>query len=176
MLLDVARRSIEHGLVHGAPLAVDPAAHGEPLRALRASFVTLRTAGALRGCTGTLEATRPLVEDVARNSFAAAFRDPRFEPLRRDELGGLALHLSLLSRPVPLVARDEPQLLGQLRPGVDGLIVQEGSLRATFLPAVWESLATPELFLRELRRKAGLPPDYWSEELRFARYVVESID
>lgn len=176
VLRRVARESVEHGLRHRVPLAVDPAGHSEALRVLRATFVTLRIEGALRGCTGTLEATRPLVQDVAQNAFAAAFRDPRFAPLRQEELAGIEFHLSLLSRPVPLAVGDERELLEQLRPGVDGLILREGSLRVTFLPAVWQSLASPEAFLRELRRKAGLAPDYWSDELRFARYVVESID
>jgi AmmeMemoRadiSam system protein A len=174
-LLGIARRSVEHGLLRGEPLNVDPAAFPPPLRQLRATFVTLRMDGQLRGCTGTLEALRPLVADTAHNAFTAAFRDPRFPPLRDEELASLELHISILSQPEPMHVASEPDLLAQLRPGVDGLILQEGSCRATFLPAVWDHVADPSEFVCELKAKAGLPRDHWSPELRCTRYTVESI-
>ena len=95
-LLEVARISIEHGLRHGRPLAVEAERFGAPLRAPGASFVTLRRGEALRGCTGSLEPRRPLVVDVAENAFTSAFRDPRFDPLTLDELLHVRIHLSLL--------------------------------------------------------------------------------
>jgi hypothetical protein len=174
-LLDVARDSIQAGLASGRPLAPDPAAYPEPLRALRTSFVTLHRHAALRGCIGGLEPLRPLVADVAEHAFAAAFRDPRFPPLAEGELEGLEVQVSILSPLEPLAFASEPALLAQLRPGTDGLVIEVAGRRATFLPAVWSGLPEPREFLRELKRKAGLDPDFWSPALRARRYTVESL-
>lgn len=174
LLLDVARASIAHGLLTGRPLEVDPREHPETLFVPGASFVTLRRNGELRGCTGSLEATRPLVADVAANAFGSAFRDPRFSPLADWEEPELELRLSVLSAPEPLPATSEEELYRFLRPGIDGLILEVSGRRATFLPEVWKSLVHPRDFVAELRRKAGLPPDGAHGALRFARYTVES--
>jgi len=112
---------------------------------------------------------------VVENARAAAFYDPRFPPLERRELGGLDIHLSVLTPSEPLPAASEAELLAALAPGEDGLILEEGPRRSTFLPQVWESLPEPRDFLRQLKRKAGLPPDHWSPDLRFRRYRVETI-
>ena len=173
-LLQVACASIASGLQAGKPLAVDAAAYPAPLTEKRASFVTLTQDNALRGCIGSLEARRMLVEDVAHNAFAAAFRDPRFAPLQQQEFETLDVHISVLGTPEPLDVVSEVQLLEQLRPGVDGLILQEHHLRGTFLPSVWESLPQPEDFLRHLKMKAGLPAAYWSADMRVWRYTTES--
>ncbi|MDQ2695218.1 MAG: AmmeMemoRadiSam system protein A, partial [Pseudomonadota bacterium] len=165
-LLQVARRSIGHGLGHDRPLEVDPEAFAAALRPLRATFVTLEREGRLRGCVGTLEARFPLVADVAGHAFAAAFQDPRFGRLAAAELAGLALHISVLSPCQVMEFQSEEELLAQLRPGIDGLVLQYGERRATFLPAVWETLPDPYLFLVQLKYKAGLPLDFWSPELR----------
>lgn len=175
-LLEVARASIRHGFEHGSPLPVEPDRFPPRLREPGACFVTLRRSGALRGCVGSLEATRSLVEDVARNAFASAFRDPRFPPLPVEESRDLHIHLSILTVPEPLPCSSEAELLSKLRPGVDGLILQDGVHRATFLPSVWDSLAEPKKFLVELKRKAGLGPDHWSDGIRFHRYRAESIE
>lgn len=174
LLLDIARRSIEHGLYHGEPLHVDPAEYAPALRDQRATFVTLQILGTLRGCIGTLAAVRPLVSDVAFHAHAAAFGDPRFPPLRPDEFGQLEIHVSILSLPEPLSFESEADLLRQIRPGTDGLILEEGWHRGTFLPSVWESLPDPVDFLRHLKRKAGLPADYWSGKLKVQRYTTEA--
>lgn len=174
ILLKIAARSIAHGLEHGAPLKVDPADYPEPLRTLRATFVTLEMAGNLRGCIGVLEACRPLVNDVAHNAFAAAFEDPRFPRLRPAELARLDLHISILSPAEPLSCVSEADLLRQIRPGIDGLILQDRGHRGTFLPSVWEQLPNPVDFLEHLKRKAGLPGGYWSDSLRVLRYTSES--
>jgi AmmeMemoRadiSam system protein A len=171
-LVGLARSSIEHGLVHGRPLAVEPAAHEPALREPAASFVTLELRSALRGCIGTLEAHRPLAVDVAENAFAAAFRDPRFGPLARVELADLAVHVTLLSPLERLPVASEAELLATLRPGIDGLVLRAGSLRATFLPAVWEDLPEPRDFLRALLRKGGFPDGAWPEEAEVWRYTV----
>ncbi|MGM0434371.1 MAG: AmmeMemoRadiSam system protein A [Pseudomonadota bacterium] len=177
MLLTLARDSIREGFETGRPLAVDPAQWPEALQREGASFVTLkRPDGSLRGCIGTLEARQPLVTDVAEHAHAAAFRDPRFQPLASHELAEVHLALSILSRPEPLPVASEAELLATIEPGEDGLILEDGAHRGTFLPAVWESLPEPEDFVRQLKRKAGLPPDHWSSTLTVRRYRTESFD
>lgn len=173
-LLDLAWDSIRHGLAEGSPSRPDVGGFRGRLQEPGAAFVTLHRLGALRGCVGHLEAIQPLVLDVADNAFAAAFRDPRFQPLAGPELEGLDLTISVLSAPVPVQFRDEPDLLRQLRPGEDGVILEDKGRRGTFLPAVWEGLPKPELFLAELKRKAGLPATYWSATLRVSRYRTET--
>lgn len=173
-LIEVARRSIEHGLAYGHPLQVSPSEYHRELKAVRASFVTLEIAGQLRGCIGHLEAVQPLVVDVAENAFAAAFRDPRFAPLTAAEWPRVSLHLSILSRPQPLEFSDEADLLRQIRPGEDGLILQDGPNRGTFLPSVWDSLPDPAEFLTHLKRKAGLAANHWSPRVEVWRYTTES--
>ncbi|HBZ69679.1 MAG TPA: AMMECR1 domain-containing protein [Deltaproteobacteria bacterium] len=175
-LVEVAWSSIRHGLRYGVPLEVRPFHFESPLQELRASFVTLRIGDKLRGCTGTLEAVRPLVVDVAENAFASAFRDPRFAPLAHDELATLDLHISILDSPERLAVDSEEELLRALRPGRDGLILEEGVRRATFLPAVWDQLPAPRDFVWHLKQKAGLTPDYWSPSLRLFRYAVREIE
>ena len=170
-LLEVAWQSIHHGLECSAPLLPTPDEYPEALRERRGSFVTLTKEDRLRGCIGTLEATRPLVEDTARNAFAAAFQDPRFSPLTQDELDLLQIKISILSLNIPIEFASEPELLRQLRPGIDGLIIQQGELRATFLPAVWDSLPNPADFLRELKRKAGITAN--NPPLLAWRYTTE---
>lgn len=169
----VADASIAHGLRHDQPIEVRQDEWPAPLREQRSTFVTLRKAGRLRGCIGALEPTRPLVQDVAMNAFAAAFRDPRFPPVTTRELPEVEIHLSILSPIEPLQARSEADLLHQLRPGIDGLIFEEGERRGTFLPAVWGSLPSAGEFLAQLKAKAGLPADYWSETVRAYRYTTE---
>ncbi len=175
VLLEAARRSIASGLEQGEPLAVDAASHPSSLRELGACFVTLKIQGNLRGCIGTLEPHRPLVVDCAENAFAAAFRDTRFQPLTVGEYPQLEYHISILGPQTPLVFESEQELLGQLQPGVDGLVLEERGYRGIFLPAVWEQLPDERAFLRHLKRKAGLPELYWSDTLRVQRFHVESI-
>ena len=173
-LLDIARRSIAHGLNYRYALAVPPGNYPPPLRENRATFVTLHLDGRLRGCIGTLEAHRPLVTDVAHNAYAAAFQDPRFQPVSESEHQRLDLEISVLSPATAMQFDSEADLLRQLRPGVDGLILEDAGHRGTFLPAVWEQLPKPEAFLRQLKQKAGLPPEHWSPGVKVSRYVTES--
>jgi AmmeMemoRadiSam system protein A len=173
-LLSLARRCIRHGIAQGCPLAVDPEAFDPALRERRASFVTLNRDGNLRGCIGHLEPRQTLVADVVENAFSAAFRDPRFPPVAAAEVDSLAIHISVLTLPEPLVFGSEEELLDQIEPGLDGLILEEGPYRGTFLPAVWESLPDARIFLAHLKGKAGLPPGYWSDSLRVLRYRTES--
>lgn len=173
-LLQVAYASIAAGLQTGKPLSVNTAGYPAPLTENRATFVTLTQDGLLRGCIGSLEACRALVEDVARNAFAAAFRDPRFPPLQQQEFDALDIHVSVLGTPEPVACASERELLDSLRPGIDGLILQDQERRGTFLPSVWETLPQPEDFLNHLKVKAGLPAGYWSESMRVWRYTTES--
>lgn len=174
-LLDLARASIRRGIATRRPLAVDLAELPAELRVKRASFVTLLKHGGLRGCIGSLEAVRPLAEDIAANAYAAAFRDPRFPPVTADEADALDIHLSLLTPAEPLDFDSEEDLLRRIQPGLDGLILEEGLRRGTFLPSVWETLKQPGDFLRHLKHKAGLPEDYWSDTLKVLRYRCETI-
>jgi len=167
-LLALARRAI--GAEFGIPeRAVAP---HDALGGPGATFVTLRQDGALRGCIGSLEARRPLKDDVRANAVAAAFRDPRFAPLAVHEFHATTIEVSLLSASAALAFADERDALAQLRPGIDGVILEAGWRRATFLPQVWEQLPAPREFLAALKHKAGLPEDYWSAEVRVARYTV----
>jgi AmmeMemoRadiSam system protein A len=173
-LLAIARQSIDHGLSHGRPLPIDPGDYPAPLQALRATFVTLHENSQLRGCIGTLETHRALVEDVADNAFSAAFRDPRFAAVSATERDQMDLDISVLSPATPMQFDSEQDLLRQLRPGIDGLVLEDGPYRGTFLPSVWEQLPEPLDFLRQLKRKAGLSADHWSPGLKVSRYVTES--
>jgi hypothetical protein len=142
------------------------------LDAPAATFVTLTRMGELRGCIGSLEAWRPLAADVRANAHAAAFRDPRFPPLRPDELASTHIEVSLLSPPQEMAFIDEADARRQLRPGIDGVILEYAGRRGTFLPQVWESLAEPKQFLDHLKQKAGLPADFWAADIRLYRYEV----
>ena len=167
-------QSIQHGLKEGQPLGVELRHYEKPLCETGASFVTLHHNNELRGCIGSLEAYRPLIQDVADNAFSAAFRDPRFPPLGRDEWADVDIHLSLLTRPEPMRFDDESDLIAQIRPGEDGLILQDGPNRGTFLPSVWESLPDPVQFLTHLKHKAGLAANHWSDRVEVYRYHTES--
>ena len=120
-----------------------------------------------------LQPIRPLVEDIAQNAWSAAFRDPRFPPLRADEVDDLVLHISILGEPEAMAFTSEQNLIEQIRPGVDGLILEDGQNRGTFLPSVWESLPDAADFFRHLKVKAGLAQNYWSGTLSVQRYTVE---
>jgi AmmeMemoRadiSam system protein A len=173
ILLQVAADSIRHGLDTGQPLKVKVADYPAVLQQHGASFVTLTIQHQLRGCVGMLKPTRPLIEDVAHNAFSAAFEDTRFSPLRAAEFDQLEYHISILNPAEPIEFESEADLLQQLRPGIDGLILENRGQRATFLPSVWESLPSAADFLRHLKMKAGLSPDYWSNSLKAQRYSVE---
>ncbi len=173
LLHSIAQQSIKSGLSSGKAMAIDLTKMQTALTTKRASFVTLSINKKLRGCIGTLEAIRPLVEDVAENAYAAAFSDHRFPPLSESELEHLDIHISILSSTEKISFNSEADLVQQLRPGVDGLIMQEGQLRGTFLPSVWQSLARPQDFLNHLKEKMGLPKNYWSDSIQIQRYNVE---
>jgi hypothetical protein len=167
-LVSIARRAI------GVRLGIaseEPPAHAA-LAAPGATFVTLFCYSELRGCIGSLQALRALGEDVRENAVNAAFHDPRFPPLVQAEFDATSVEVSLLSPSTNLRFAREDELLARLRPGVDGVTLELGRCRGTFLPQVWEALPDPRLFLAELKRKAGLPDDFWSPQLAVGVYQV----
>jgi AmmeMemoRadiSam system protein B/AmmeMemoRadiSam system protein A len=172
-LLDLAWASIRHGLEHGAPIAPPPVEGrlAEP----GAAFVTLNRHGQLRGCIGSVMAWRGLAQDVADNAFKSAFGDPRFPPLRPDELEGLSVSLSVLTAPQPMRFVDQADMLAQLRPRIDGLIIEDGGHRALFLPSVWEQLPDKGQFLAHLKAKAGMSPNHWSAGFKASTFQAVEI-
>ena len=138
-----------------------------------ASFVTLHLNGQLRGCIGSLVARRPLAEDVRDNALAAAFHDFRFPPLTAPEFGDIDISVSVLGGAESLPVDSEADAVQQLIPGLDGVILDFQGRRGTFLPQVWQQLPHAGEFLTQLKRKAGLPPDFWHPDIRLSRYRVQ---
>ncbi len=168
-LLARARNAIASDL--GGPQVQEP--DHRALHQPGATFVTLTRQGELRGCIGSIEAYRPLDQDVRQNARAAAFRDPRFAPLRAGELATTRVEVSLLTPAEPIRFATEEDAVRQLRPGIDGGILESERHRGTFLPQMWERLSDPWQFISELKRKAGLPEEFWSKDLRLYRYEVQ---
>jgi len=171
-LIARARNAVASSL--GLPL-IDTPDHPR-LAAPAATFVTLHTSGVLHGCIGSLEATRTLDEDVRANAFAAAFRDPRFEPLTVAEFGATRFEISLLGSAWPVPAASEDEAIAALVPHRDGVTLWWQDSRATLLPQVWGSVRSPREFLHALKRKAGLPAGYWGPDLRVECYTVTCFD
>ena len=166
VLLRLARTAIRGALGNDPSFAM----HAHWLREPAAVFVTLKKDGQLRGCIGSLEAHRSLVEDVRENAVAAALRDPRFPPVTQEELERLTIEISLLTAPREMKFSSQEDALAQLKPGIDGLIFESGGRRSTFLPQVWEDLPEPRDFLGQLKQKAGFARDYWAADIRLSRY------
>ncbi len=169
-----AAASIRYAVVHGKPPGVKPETFARPLQAMRASFVTVKLDGRLRGCIGSITPRVPLVEDVVQNAYKACFSDPRFPPVTAEEVERLEISVSILSTPRSIPFENEADLVRQLRPDDEGVVLAEGEQRGLFLPQVWESLPAPTSFLAHLKQKAGFEPDYWSPELRAYRFTTES--
>ncbi len=174
ILLGIAANSIRHGLDHAAPLTPNADNCSAPLGAPGRSFVTLKLHAALRGCIGSLSATKALIKDVANNAYAAAFKDPRFPAVSGAEFDNLELQISVLHAPQRLLVATHEQLLARLRPGIDGLLIEDEKRRATFLPAVWEDIPDRQRFVTALLQKGGWEAGYWSPDLRIYTYTTES--
>lgn len=168
VLLKIARAAISRAL--NVPVVADESASW--LADKGACFVTLTQYGELRGCIGTLQAYRSLLEDVKGNAVSAALRDPRFAPLGVQELDSTDIEISLLSPTQKIEFENEADALAQLRPGIDGVVFEFGLHRSTFLPQVWEQLPRPKQFMAQLKRKAGLAEDFWAEGVNLSRYTV----
>jgi AmmeMemoRadiSam system protein A len=176
-LLHLARESIERA-VNGQPLPrLDLNALSSELKAPGATFVTLTENGELRGCIGALQAYQPLAADVTEHAVASALEDYRFPSVSPAEVPLLHIEVSRLTEPQPLEYGNAEELLAKLRPGVDGVILQEGPRRATFLPQVWDELPEKERFLSQLCMKMGAPPDLWRrKKLGVLVYQVEEFE
>ncbi len=175
LLLNICHASIKEGLINKRSLKIRPIDYGKNLRRKGACFVTLKKKEALRGCIGSIRPLKPLIVDAANNAFSAAFRDSRFSRLTEEEYEECSLSLSVLSQPECMKFDSEEDLIRQLRPGVDGLILTEGDCCGVFLPLVWEKLPTAKLFFAHLKSKAGLSSHYWSNTLQVERYTASLI-
>jgi len=175
ILLDLAYQSIQTGLNKGHPLSINLRDYPFELSQQRATFVTLEKNKQLRGCIGMLDAVLPLAEDICENAYSAAFKDPRFPKVEQAELAELDIHLSILSPSEEMIFTSEQDLITQIRPNVDGLILESGSRKGTFLPSVWQSIPTSGQFLQHLKQKAGLAKNFWSDQIKVYRYTTEMI-
>ncbi len=171
-LLRLARKTISEGCTRGLPPEQIQEKEDQPDFFLQeaASFVTLQKRGVLRGCIGSTQAHRTLLDDVIHNAFASAFRDPRFPPVTENELTEIKVEISILSPQQQMEISDERDLLKQLRPGTDGLLIRNPQYSATFLPQVWKQLPNPRQFLAHLKNKAGMAPGSWPEDMECFRY------
>ena len=176
VLLGVGTDAIRQILERGVDAPPEVAGHDDTLRRPAATFVTLERDRRLLGCIGSLEPTHPLVTDVARNAVAAAFRDPRLPPVTADDYRTMSIEISVLSELAPVPATTYDELVASLSPGRDGLVVEAGPHRATFLPAVWRHFGVDvDAFLDGLWRKAGLAPGTWPRDARCSRYTAEKL-
>jgi AmmeMemoRadiSam system protein A len=172
ILLRLARRGIEARL--GDPAAGYDGAMAPPwLAEPRATYVTLWADGRIRGCIGSPLAARPLGEEVWHTARAAAFQDLRFQPVEASDLPRIRIEVSLLSPLEPLGWRRPEEVVAALRPGSDGLVLQNELHRGVLLPFMWQELPTPDSFLAGVMRKARLPADFWGPEVRLWRFTVE---
>jgi len=170
----VARDSILYALQHGTKININTQEYSPDLQRDYACFVTLHKNGTLRGCIGTLEAYQPLINDIAEHAYAAAFSDPRFPKLEQSEFEQLEIEISVLGKPEPMMFENEEDLLNQIRPNIDGLIIEHGYNRGTFLPSVWEQLPDKIDFLNHLKMKAGLSAQWWDNAAKISRYETFS--
>ena len=173
-LLELAKTSIRYQAARGKTPKIDINEFSRQLQARRATFVTVKLDGKLRGCIGTTVPHQALITDVISSACKAAAADPRFPPVTEEEAPRLEVGVSILSTPRPIAFASEDELVARLRPESDGLILLEGKKRGLFLPQVWESLPDPRQFVRNLKIKAGLKPDTWSPKVKVLRFTTES--
>jgi hypothetical protein len=142
-----------------------------------ATFVSLHWRdGDLQGCIGSLAPQRSIADDIAVNVVGAALRDPRAKPMGLEDVDELDVEVSVLSPMSPIAFDDEASAAAALRPGIDGVVLEWNGHRGTFLPVVWEQVPERREFLRELKRKAGLPRDFWADDVRLSRYTTAVSD
>jgi AmmeMemoRadiSam system protein A len=170
-LLEMVWHVLDEGLKgKGFQLPSEPSS--EELLLPAACFVTLHHYGELRGCIGSLQANEPLWRNACKNAYSSGFQDSRFSPLTLSDRAGLSVDISVLSELIPLKNHGEATLLATLRPGIDGLLLEDERHRSVFLPTVWEVLPTPEKFVRALKRKGGWSETYWNEDIILHRFTT----
>lgn len=172
-LLQIARTAIARALKITAWTDESVDLSAQWLQQTGATFITLTYDERLRGCIGSLQANQPLIENVRSNAVSAALHDTRFLPVTIEELESISIEVSLLSALQPIRFASESDALRQLRPGMDGIMLEYGIYRSTFLPQVWDSLPQPREFLAQLKVKAGLYADFWDGNLQLSRYTVQ---
>ena len=175
-LIQIARNSIASGFSRVSPSLPPERAWAPELLEPRATFTTLKLAGELRGCCGTVEPQRPLAHDVWHNAWVSANADPRFWPVSPMEVDALEISISVLTPLEPIAVSSESDLVESLEPGVDGVLLRCGAARAVFLPAVWESLPDAGEFITQLKSKAGWPPSFWSPDVTAFRFRTETFN
>lgn len=173
IVLDICKQSIKAGLD-----GKDYKPQNLPaiFEQLGASFVTIEEETKLRGCIGTVVAHRALVDDLVHNAYNAGFSDPRFAPLTKDDISKIKINISLLSEPEKMNFKDEADLINQLQPMKDGLIIKDEGLQGVYLPTVWEQITEKEMFLKSLKIKAGMPPTHFSSHFEAFRFKTEYIE
>lgn len=179
LLLQLARRTIatELNIEDKPPPDFETQLQASVFTTPRGTFITLKKSGDLRGCIGSLTTHQSLADNVRTNARNAAFRDPRFAPLAREEFAQVQIEVSVLSKPQKLDYTSGKELCDRLQPHVDGLVIRKGHASATFLPQVWKQLARPEDFLAHLCLKAGLTADAWRQaDLEVETYCVQYFD
>ena len=172
--LHLARQALQSRAARGKIPSIHLPSFPVPMQGQAAAFVTLTQQGRLRGCIGSLKAHSAMASDILSNAIKAGFEDPRFAPVTQDDLKTCQIEIALLSRPAPMEFRDQDDLLAQLVPGRDGLILESNSHRGTFLPKVWDSLQKSDEFLAGLKVKSGLSRDHWSPDIKIWRYMAEA--
>ncbi len=163
LLLKLARSAILSELATGGVAIEKPTDVPPRLQEKRGCFVTLHKDGSLRGCIGRIEPTTALISCVEENAINAAFRDPRFEPVTKDEMDAINIEISVLTRPRPVKFQDGDDLKKQLVPGVHGVVLSQGYRRSTFLPQVWAQIPKIEDFLEHLCIKGCMPRSAWRD-------------
>ena len=171
-LLDLATQVITMNCHKQVLPEINPTEYSSSLQVQLSAFVTLTKESLLRGCIGSLNPTRPLVLEVRHNAYASAFEDYRFPNVVSNELDLINIEISVLSPCQPISFSDEKALIGQLEPFKDGVILEYKHHRGTFLPQVWEKITEPTSFFKQLKQKAGLPINFWSEEVKCYKYQV----
>ncbi len=175
ILLDLACAAVQAAAQDQPAPEPDLSQLTQRLREPGASFVTLTQNGVLRGCIGTIKPQLPLAQDVVLRAMAATREDPRFPPLRPEEVPYTTVEVSVLTQPEPLEYETPEQIPSLLRPGIDGVILACGLNRGTFLPQVWEKIPDPRQFLDMLCQKAYLPAGAWKQgDVEIYTYQVES--
>jgi len=162
-ILNLARESIEYYFNNHRLLKIILSKVPEKLQAKQACFITLTINNNLRGCVGHTEPIQPLYLDVVENAVSAAFDDSRFSPLDIGEFDKVKIEVSILSTPTEIIFSSPGELLGKIRAGIDGVIIQNGENSATYLPQVWETFPDKIDFLNSLCEKAELSADAWKK-------------
>lgn len=175
-LLQLARKTLEERLTGKIDGEADELS-SELFQEERATFVTLKQSGKLRGCIGCLKPYEPLSKSIESNAINAAFHDSRFSPLTFEDFQEVQIDISILTPSKKLQYKNSDELVSLLRPGIDGVILRHDGKSGTFLPQVWEQLPSTELFLFHLCQKAGLPRDTWQNHaVEIEIYQVQSFE